>query len=91
MAAHNTKKLSVIYDKRYKDFVVKYPRPCDGRLAMNHLCDNILKWKLPTKDEAIYPYNWQEINFVKELEARGYDVKTLRFSIELKKDTDAKG
>ena len=85
MPKHNEYKLSVIYDKRQRDFVVKYPRPCDGALAMNHLCDNILKWKLPTKDSGLkYPHNWEEMNFIKELEKRGYDPKTIKFSIELK-------
>lgn len=42
MPKHNENKLSVIYDKRQKDFVVKYPRRCDGNLALSHLmCDNV--------------------------------------------------
>lgn len=86
MSKYNENKLSVIYDKREQDFVVKYPRRCDGALTIDWLCGNILKWKLPTKDSGLrYPYNWEEMNFVKELEKRGYDPKTIRFSIELKK------
>jgi len=86
MPKYNENKLSVIYDKRQKDFVVKYPRRCDGALAMHHLVNNILEWRLPTKESGWnYPYNWEETNFMKELERRGYDTSTLKFSIELKK------
>jgi predicted metal-dependent phosphotriesterase family hydrolase len=79
----NPNKLSVIYDKKQKDFVVKYPRSCDGSLAIHHLCGNILKYKLPDK-ETNYPNNWVSENFIEELERRGYDTSTLKFSIELK-------
>lgn len=86
MPKHNENKLSVIYDKRQNDFVVKYPRRCDGTLAIHHLVSNILEWRLPTKESGkTYPHNWEETNFIKELEKRGYDTKTLKFSIELKK------
>jgi len=78
----NQKKLSLIYDKRQKDFVVKYPLRCDGALIMNHICDDILKYNI-NKD---YPYNFDVTNLKKELENRGYDLTTLKFSIELKKD-----
>lgn len=89
MAKHNENKLSVIYDKRQKDFVVKYPRRCDGALAMHHLVNDKLEWRLPTKENKLnYPYNWEETNFIKELERRGYDTSTLKFSIELKKDNN---
>jgi hypothetical protein len=79
MPTHNRNKLSVIYDKRQKDFVVKYPRNCDGHLAMGHLVGDILRYS-PLKK----PYPFEVENFVKELEARGYDIETLKFSIELK-------
>lgn len=80
----NENKLSVIYDKRQMDFVVKYPRRCDGALALYHLVGDILKYKFPNK-ETNYPYNWEKENFKEELEKRGYDITTLKFSIELKK------
>ena len=84
MAKNNERKLSVIYDKRQKDFVVKYPRPCDGALAINHLVNDQLRYVLPSLSKQEYPYNWELENFIKELEKRGYDPKTLKFSIELK-------
>lgn len=77
----NEKKLSIIYNKRQNDFVVKYPIPFDGALAMNHICDDVLKYNI-NKD---YPYCFDVFNFKKELEDRGYDLTTLKFSIELKK------
>ena len=85
MPRHNENKLSVIWDKRQKDFVVKYPRRCDGAFAIHHLCNDSLKWIMPNKEKG-YPHNYEIENFVKELEARGYDLTTLRFSIELKED-----
>ena len=84
MAKHNKEKLSLIYDKRQKDFVVKYPRNCDGNLLMSHILNNILKWRIPTEKKP-YPHNWDATTFIEELEKRGYDPKTLKFSIELKK------
>lgn len=87
MPTWDENKLSVIYDKRQKDFVVKYPRRCDGALAIHHLVGDILKYKFPD-DETRYPYNWISDNFIKELESRGYDITTLKFSIKLKKETE---
>ena len=88
MATHNLDKLSVIWDKRVKDFVFKYPRRCDGSLAVNHICGDILKHVMPIEKEA--PYNFKKFNFIEELEARGYDVTTLKFSIELKESHSVK-
>lgn len=89
MAKHNENKLSVIYDKRQKDFVVKYPRRCDGALAFHNLINDRLEWRIPTKENNLqYPYNWEITNFIKELEERGYDITTLKFSIELKNENN---
>lgn len=83
MGLYNIDKLSIIFDKRANDFIVKYPRKSDGNLAMHHILDDVLKHVMPSKKEA--PYNFEVFNFIKELEKRGYDTKTLKFSIELKK------
>ena len=86
MPKHNERKLSVIWDKRQKDFVVKFPRSCDGALAIHHMLKDTLEWRLPDKNNKLeYPFNWEETNFIKELKKRGYDPTTLKFSIELKK------
>lgn len=83
MEKYNKRKLSVIYDKRQKDYVVKYPRRCDGALVIHHLVGDILKYKIPDEENK-YPYNWIKDNFIEELEKRGYDITTFKFSIELK-------
>lgn len=84
MSTHNRNKLSLIYDKRYKDFVVKYPRSADGNFVMYKLVNDNLEYKLPT--DKSYPFNFDKTNFIEELERRGYDPTTIKFSIELKKD-----
>lgn len=84
MPGHDERKLSVIYDKRQKDFVVKYPRKCDGNLAINHLVMDVLKWEPPYDSEKEYPFNFKAFKFIEELERRGYDIETLKFSIKLK-------
>jgi hypothetical protein len=86
MPTHNRNKLSVIYDKRQNDFIVKYPIRCDGALILNHLVNELLLWSMPENaDHKQYPYNWRQFNLKDELESRGYDLSTLKFSIELKK------
>lgn len=84
MTKCNPNKLSVIYDKRQKDFVVKFPRRCDGSLALSHLVGTILQYEIPIDGRPKYPHNFSEFNFKDELEKRGYDTETLKFSIELK-------
>lgn len=84
MPKHNIEKLSLIWDKRQKDFVVKFPRSCDGALIVNHICSDILKHVMPSKKEP--PFNFEAFKLIDELEHRGYDLTTLRFSIELKKE-----
>ncbi|MFE3849497.1 hypothetical protein ACFX5D_16190 [Flavobacterium sp. LB3P45] len=80
MGKRNLEKLSLIYDKRQKDFVVKYPLRCDGALILNHLVSDVLKHKVIKE----YPNQFDVFNLKDELELRGYDLSTLKFSIELK-------
>ena len=82
MGKHNINKLSIIFDKRQKDFVFKYPRRCDGALITNHICGDVLKHVMPSEKEP--PFNFKAFNLTKELERRGYDITTLKFSVELK-------
>lgn len=83
MGKYNEKKLSVIFDKRQKDFVVKYPRKCDGSLALFHLLNDQMRFELTKWHTSQIPY--ETYNFKEDLEKRGYDLSTLKFSIELKK------
>ncbi len=75
--------LLVRYDKKENDFLVFYPRSCDGALVLNHLVGNILQWSFK-KERKGENFAFDTFNLKEELEKRGYDLSTLRFSIELK-------
>lgn len=80
-----TPDLAAFWSKGQKDLVFKHsdaaPR-CDNRLIYNWLClwkaGHVGKGVVISPDE---PYK----TLVEELEARGYDLTTLRFSIRKKK------
>ena len=76
--------LKVRYSKREKDLLIEYPRRCDGSLMYYHLCCEHPHYNFGMKDK-LYE---MEKSLVKELEERGYDIKTLKFSIKLKKVED---
>lgn len=82
MPKHNPNKLSLSWDKREKDFMINFPRKSDGWLAQGHLVGRVLLFDY----HGERPYNFTEFNFIKELENRGYDPKTIKFSIELKEE-----
>ena len=44
MPKYNARKLAIVYDKKQNDFIVKYPRRCDGSLAFYHLMNDILRF-----------------------------------------------
>ena len=88
MGRYNVDKLSVIWDKRQRDFVYKFPRRCDGALIIGHICGDILKHVMPSEKEL--PFNFKTFCLTDELERRGYDLTTLRFSVELKKENSVK-
>jgi len=68
--------LSMYWSKREKDIVYAYPSKVDGHMLHHRLGSEVYnKWK----DEY-------DLSFFKELEARGYDLTTLRFSICKKED-----
>ena len=73
--------MRLIWSKKQKDFVVKYNRKCDGNLVLNHILGDILRFDLMKYGKEI-PYT--SFNFKDELEKRGYDLTTLKFSIDLK-------
>jgi hypothetical protein len=77
-------KLQLFYHKGMKDFIFSYPRKCDGNLIVNHLIQDVLKFKVRKNEDDFY--NFDTFNLKEELEKRGYDITTLKFSIELKKD-----
>ena len=69
--------LSLSFSKKEHDFLVKYPVKCDGKMVLHHLLSNIALHNFQGKEYEMF-------SFIKELEKRGYDPKTLRFSIKLK-------
>jgi hypothetical protein len=59
----------------------------DSRLIMSAFTSERLELVYGEEREKIgYPYKWVH-SLAKELEARGYDITTLRFSIEQKRPT----
>lgn len=76
-------KLVVKWSKREKDFMVYYPRKCDGALIQYKLFHRRLLFNyMKFMDGDKSPYD-EEDDFIKELERRGYDKTTLRFEIKL--------
>jgi hypothetical protein len=63
--------LTAKWSKRERDVMIVYPRRCDGAFLQGILCH-------------VTDAGWTQSSFLKELDARGYDVTTLRFSISLK-------
>lgn len=82
MSARETT-LSARWSKREKDLAFHWPasKP-DGHLLYNVFCGNRWRpdWEGMRVSGAFDP------SFVKELEARGYDITTLRFSVKAKHD-----
>lgn len=76
-------KLVVFWSKREKDFLIRYPRSCDGHLAYGVFCSERRRPNYQRNAENPTPWEWDP-SFVKELEARGYDTTTLRFSVQRK-------
>jgi len=78
--------LAVKWSKRENDLMIHYPRRCDGALVHYMLLSDRMIFDYTKWSENKYnhrpPYKME--NFLKELEERGYDIKTLKFTIELK-------
>jgi hypothetical protein len=62
------------WSKKENDLLFSYPRRCDGHL---------LYGALSCKRHNSITNEWDN-SIIEELEARGYDIKTLKFSIALK-------
>lgn len=62
--------LKLKWSKKEQDIVIEYPRKCDGNLVHYYLCCENINYRggnLPS--------------FLQELEERGYDLTTIKFSI----------
>lgn len=80
------KRLIVRWDKRQRDFVIHYPRKCDGHLANNRIFS---EWVTTGGTAETWLECKFEPSFADELKARGYDMTTLRFEIKLKMESPA--
>ena len=80
-------KLTVRWSKREKDLVFSYPAKCDGSLAHYMFCGKRMHANFHKSHENPFPWDFDAL-FVKELEKRGYDLTTLKFSIEKKTVSD---
>ena len=75
MARVDLNTLLIRWSKKEEDFIVYYPKIQDGGFAIDHICGNACCIKHPGFEST----------FIKELEKRGYDLKTLKFTIRKKK------
>ena len=75
----NRNKLVAFWSKKEKDFLFRYPSSPDGHLLYGLLCADRQRYDYIDKTVVFDP------SFVKELERRGYDTTTLRFSVEKRK------
>lgn len=72
----NNRRLRVVWSKREKDLVFHYPRKVDGHLA--HVILNSPRQKEDNEGQIVFAPS-----FVQELQSRGYDISTLKFSVDL--------
>lgn len=87
MGNYRKDKLTLSYNKGKKDFIVAYPRKCDGNLILNKILGDVLEWGGISEEGRQRGYlNYERCNLKEELDKRGYDITTLKFSIELKKE-----
>jgi len=84
MSNYRKDRVTLSYNKAQRDFVVSYPRVADGNLILNKIIGDHLLFNLNKQAEGNY-YAFDIFNLKEELEKRGYDITTLKFSIDLKK------
>ena len=82
MPLDRNKGLYVRWNKSEKDLMIYYPRKCDGHYVHSALCSK--RCQLDLKAKSGLPVEYVD-SFCDELEKRGYDITTFKFSI-LKKD-----
>ena len=88
MGKRNERTLKVYWSKKENDFMVQYPRKCDGSLIQfklfhQNMIFDLIKYNTETcYDRQILPYK-MELDLIKELVKRGYDKTSLKFEIKL--------
>lgn len=86
MCKRNERILKFYWSEKENDFMVQYPRRCDGALVQQ-IFNNRLEWGgIDGKDKGWL--NYKEFNLINELIERGYDKKSLKFEIRLKDDIE---
>ncbi len=76
------KQLTAKWSKREKDIMFDFPEyKADGHMLCSYLCNKRHMYKM----DALGGFTTEEIpSLVQELELRGYDITTLKFSIQKK-------
>lgn len=75
--------LFVRWDNKEQDFKVWFPNKCDGGFILGVFCNGN---RCPKCWERVDPCGASCENVIDELEKRGYDPTTIRFSIKKKRD-----
>lgn len=81
MAIDKENTLYIRWSKKENDVTYCYPSSPDGRLL--HYYMGSPKMTVDTSPDNPYGYTWLP-SLLEELEKRGYDLKTLKFSIKKK-------
>lgn len=81
MDAHEV--LRYRWSKKHNDFLCQYPTKSDGALLFRFFGENYM-YSFAKELTGKFPYHEIE-DIKKELESRGYDLTTLKFSIKKKK------
>jgi len=73
--------LSVKWSKKEQDFMINYPRRCDGALVNQTIFESTRWGGFDGRDKGWL--NYEEFNLLEELEKRGYDKTTFKLEIKL--------
>jgi hypothetical protein len=93
MGKRNERILKIFWSKKENDFMIQYPRRCDGSFIQfkffhRQMIFDLIKYNTETiRNSNVLPYD-KENDFIEELEKRGYDKKSMKFEIRLKDDVD---
>lgn len=74
-------KLRLSYNKKQREFIANSDCKSDSMLILMHLLNDVLVYRIPSSDKPL-PYNYDVFNLRQELAIRGYDLTTLKVSIE---------